>query len=219
MTVRVNLGCGRRPMDGWVNVNDVDLPGVDVVADLDREISTDITADIMVPLIHEAGQTAAEVAQASRDFMGSVTEFHMSHVLEHLHHPLPLMEACYILAKPDATFTILCPHGASDDADEDPTHVRRLYPGSFQYFAQPTYWRADYGYRGDWQPETIELKLRPGSYEGCVTTEDLVERVASRRNVVAEMEVRLRAVKPARVPGNRADMVPAELTFSEAVAG
>jgi len=33
--VRLNLGCGLQPMDGWVNVDRCDLPGVDLVYDLD----------------------------------------------------------------------------------------------------------------------------------------------------------------------------------------
>jgi len=31
---RLNLGCGRNPFTGWINVDVAALPGVDVVADL-----------------------------------------------------------------------------------------------------------------------------------------------------------------------------------------
>ena len=33
---RLNLGCGKGPLDGWINLDVVRLPGVDVVADLER---------------------------------------------------------------------------------------------------------------------------------------------------------------------------------------
>ena len=36
MGLRLNLGCGRSPLAGWVNVDVAPLPGIDVVADLDR---------------------------------------------------------------------------------------------------------------------------------------------------------------------------------------
>lgn len=64
----------------------------------------------------------------------SADEFLASHVLEHLRNPLPLMAECWRIAKPGALFVARVPYGSSDDADEDPTHVR---------------WRADYGFRGD----------------------------------------------------------------------
>ena len=33
----------------------------------------------------------------------------------------------------------------------------RFFLNSFGYFSQPFYWRADYGYRGDWQTRRIVL--------------------------------------------------------------
>jgi len=45
---------------------------------------------------------------------------------------------------------------SSDDAVEDPTHTRPYFEGSFVYFGQPAYSRADYGYRGDWAIESVK---------------------------------------------------------------
>jgi hypothetical protein len=63
------------------------------------------------------------------------------------------------------------------------------------YFAQPTYYRADYGYRGDWQIDTITLDVKVDG-----TAEEVQAMVMSMRNVVARQVVELRAVKPARPP-------------------
>lgn len=214
--VRLNLGCGRRPREGWVNVDSAELPGVDYVVDLDGGNGAGWShSHTLVQLASALNGEHSKIG----DSYDTVDEFYMSHVLEHLHHPLPLMESCWVLAKPGALFTILCPHGASDDADEDPTHVRKLFPGSFSYFAQPTFWRADYGYRGDWQPESVELKVHGHVIGSCTNMDELKWRLLHDRNVVAEMEVKLRAVKPAREPGEKKDMVPFELTVSEAVDG
>jgi hypothetical protein len=91
--------------------------------------------------------------------------------------------------------TFALPYGSSDDAWEDPTHVRPYFLNSWMYFAQPTYYRADYGYRGDWQPERIILDV---ACEGDAV--EVQQQVMALRNVVRRQIVELRAVKPAREP-------------------
>ena len=182
----MNVGCGRNILDGWTNLDSMSLPGVDVVADLYRLGSGE--GDRLLPF----GDN-------------SIGEFLLSHVLEHIRSPLPLMQELWRVAKPDALMTIRCPYGSSDDAWEDPTHVRGIFLQSFGYFSQPYYWRADYGYRGDWKTEGITLwvahahflKLQGSSLE---PTPAMVEAVMSERNVVREMVVQLVALKPAREP-------------------
>lgn len=167
---RLNLGCGRFPTPGWVNVDSVKLPEVDVVADL------------------EAG---------SLPFADdSVTEIAGSHLLEHIRNSLGLMQELYRIAKPGALAVFRVPYGSSDDADTDPTHVRRYFWGSWGYFSQPYYWRADYGYRGDWELEDLLLIVKD-EYRGKSWAE-VFQAVEDKRNVVKEMVATLRAVKPAR---------------------
>lgn len=173
---RLNLGCGRNPIEGWINLDHMPLPGVDVVADLNACATTPLALD-----------------------EDSIDEFLLSHLLEHIPNVLPLMQELHRVAKPGARMTILIPHGASDDAWEDPTHVRPYFPGSFGYFTQPYYWRADYGYRGDWQPEKVVLRIGASDCEGQ-SAQELWVRSRRERNVVREMMVLMRAVKPIREP-------------------
>lgn len=182
--LRLNLGCGRSPLSGWINVDAVDLPGVDLVADLDR-MSTQ-----KLPYPDD-----------------SVEAFALSHVLEHLHDPLSLMQELHRVARPGATATVRTPHGASDDAHEDPTHVRPYFPGSFGYFSQPYYWRADYGYRGDWQPERVTLLVSRSDLERD-GIDGLWARIQRERNLVHEMVAELVAIKPAREPVRALQRVP-----------
>ena len=94
MGLQLNLGCGRSPLPGWVNVDLSPLPGIDVVADLDACRTTPLPfAD------------------------NSVSKMQMSHVLEHIHDTLALMQELHRIAEPNALFTIRCPYGSSDDAD------------------------------------------------------------------------------------------------------
>lgn len=182
--MKLNLGCGRHPIEGYVNVDHMALPGVDVVADLDACAKT--------PLPFDAD---------------SADEILMSHVLEHIQGSLSLMQELHRVAKAGALATILIPHGATDDAWEDPTHVRAYFPGSFGYFSQPYYWRADYGYRGDWQPEKVVLRIGADDAKGQ-SVQELWIRSRKERNLVREMVATLRAVKPLREPKRELQVPP-----------
>jgi SAM-dependent methyltransferase len=173
---RLHLGCGRTILPGWINLDFVPGPGVDLVADLDN------CAKAPLPFEND-----------------SVDEILGSHLLEHIDNSLDLMQELHRIAKPGVKAVFHMPYGSSDDAYEDPTHVRCYFLNSFAYFSQPAYWRADYGYRGDWQPEVIRLKISKTRYQGK-TAEQVMEDVTYLRNVVLEMTAELVAVKPIRSP-------------------
>jgi SAM-dependent methyltransferase len=167
--MKLNLGCGRNPIDGYINLDRAALPGVDVVHDLEQ-----------FPLPF-ADDTFDEIIGID--------------LIEHVVNALGLMEELWRIAKPDAVCSFALPYGSSDDAWEDPTHVRPYFLNSWMYFAQPTYYRADYGYRGDWQIEHITLDVSCGG-----TAEEVQAQVMALRNVVTRQVVDFRAVKPAREP-------------------
>ena len=179
MSLRLNLGCGRSPLQGWVNVDIAPLPGIDVVADLDR------CRTHPLPFAES-----------------SASEFLMSHVLEHIGDTLALLQELHRIAQPGARLTIRSPYGSSDDAFEDPTHRQRFFMDSFQYFAQPMYSRADYGYRGDWEPKTVTL-LVPRAQNQGLSGEAILQKVRHLRNVVVEVVAVLEAVKPIRAADRR----------------
>ena len=165
--MRFNIGCGRNIMDGWVNVDKYFHSGLDYATNLDAD-------------------------RVKLDYPDNCAdEFLLSHVIEHINKPLPLMQELHRLAKPGALATIRTPYGASDDAWEDPTHVRPYFPHSFGYFSQPYYWRADYGFRGDWRVKQVTL---------IVESQVEMAMIRMARNVVKEMIATLEAVKPIREP-------------------
>lgn len=183
--LKLNLGCGRNILEGWTNIDQHAGPGVDLVQELDYLRNSDC-----LPFKND-----------------TVDEFLLSHVIEHLDQPLDLMFELWSIAKPNAVMTIRVPYGSSNDAYEDPTHVRQYFTGSFAYFAQPTYWRADYGYRGDWQAERITLSLDERRY-GRVSREQMLGEITGYRNVVLEMVCELRAVKPRRAQDKALQVAP-----------
>ena len=181
---KLHLGCGKDIIKDWINLDLISGPGVDVVADLDNPLKLDLPFED-----------------------GSIEEIYASHLIEHISNPLPLMEELHRVSKDGAKAVFKCPYGSSDEAFEDPTHVKKYFLNSFQYFSQPAYWRADYGYRGDWETVKITLKVNKQRYEKK-TAEEILYEVNTYRNVVQEMIVELKAVKPIRKQNRELIKVP-----------
>jgi SAM-dependent methyltransferase len=186
---RLNVGCGKNPIEGWINLDSAALAGVDIVCDLET------VRDSPIALPDE-----------------SVETFLLSHVIEHVRDSLGLMQDLWRLARPDATAVIRVPHGGSDAAWEDPTHLRAYYVGSFGFLSQPHYWRADYGYRADWQPEKITLFVDRDRVAG-LDPQKCFAKIQAERNIVKEMVCELRAVKPIR-PAKRELIVTPRIEIS-----
>lgn len=186
---KLNLGCGRFPLPDYVNLDSRAGEGVDYVFDLDACSHADLPF--------------------AADYFD---EIHGSHVLEHIKFPLPMMEQLHRIAKNGAILQFKLPYGSSDDAFEDPTHVRQYFLQSFGYFSQPYYWRADYGYKGDWQPIDICLSVDVGRYshhgDPNQTRNCYLRDIRFMRNVVSEMTVNLQCIKPIREPKRELQVQP-----------
>lgn len=174
MPVKLNIGCGQDIREDYVNIDGVDLPGIDFKVDLDACAATPL------PLPDDHFQ-----------------ELELIHVLEHLYHPLPLMQELYRVAAPGARLLVQVPHAGHDDAWVDPTHVRAITPQTFGYFGQPKYVDMDYGYTGDWRVAKCDL-IVPRDVFDKIGRDRMREAVVLYRNVAKEIIVELIAEKPAR---------------------
>ena len=188
---KLNLGCGKSLMPDAVNLDKQhDDPSV-VLFDLE------MCAHSPLPFPDN-----------------NFDKIYMSHVFEHITNTMPLMQELWRVAKPNCGLFIRLPYGSSDNAWEDPTHVRPYFLDSFGYFSQVAYGGSDYGYRGDWATNRRILKIvRPEFHTLKNDLDSMMSVVMLQRNVVDEYLVFLHAVKPARQPGIGSESSPVEFFF------
>lgn len=181
---KLNVGCGLRPIPGWTNLDLVKSPGVDVQFDLET-----------------CGQKPLGRYPIAMPFEDNFFDrILLNHVFEHITNVLPMMHELYRIAKHGCEMVLVTPYGSSDNADEDPTHVRRIFKESYIYYTPLAYGGADYGVTCDWDYRRREFRLEKEYFDQF---EDLDEMkvammVSNMRNVVKEFVGVLVAVKPAR---------------------
>lgn len=120
VAIRLNLGCGAFPKDGYINVDKVALPGVDQVIDLLR---------IPWPFDDE-----------------SVDEVLCEQLFEHFtgQERITFMNELWRVMKIGARARIVCPYYTSHGAIADPTHQwPPVSEASFLYFNW--HWRKQHG--------------------------------------------------------------------------
>ena len=117
--MKINLGCGSQGEPGWVNVDSVGQPGVDVVQDLD-----------VFPWPFD-DDTADEIKAFD--------------VFEHVDKPLGFMAECWRILKPGGTLYIHTAYWRNSNSYRDPTHKRFLTEESFDYWIPGTYLFERYG--------------------------------------------------------------------------
>jgi SAM-dependent methyltransferase len=117
--IRLNLGCGARPEPGWVNLDVVRLPGVDVVHDLD-----------VLPWPFADG---AAVQVKGED------------VFEHVSDPLGFMAECHRVLVPGGSLYLRTSYWQSENAYSDPTHQRFCTTRTFDYWCVGTEFHERYG--------------------------------------------------------------------------
>ena len=107
----LDLGCGANKRPGATGVDIVELPGVDVVWDLNRRQwpISDSSYDLII----------------------------MNHIIEHLEDPVATMLEVHRVAAPNAVVDIVTPHFSSANSWSDPTHRHHFAVAAFDYFIKP----------------------------------------------------------------------------------
>lgn len=148
---RLNVGCGHDVRPGWINLDSVPLPGVDVVHDLDQ-----------LPL---------PFSDVSFD------EIDCQDVLEHVDLVPVLRDLHRILAK-EGRLHVRAPHFTSFAAWADPTHRRAFSIASFSFFVAGE--ALERGYYFDFSFASIEGKTITFWKTSHQPWNRLVERLVNR---------------------------------------
>lgn len=104
--LRLDLGCGRRKRPGFVGVDLVPGPEVDVVADLDGPLPFDDS---------------------------SAAEAHCRSTIEHLRDPIGFLNEIHRVLRPGGRLHIFVPHFSNPYFYSDPTHQHTFGLYSFSY--------------------------------------------------------------------------------------
>ena len=110
MALKLNLGCGGKYLDGYVNC--------DVLANVKADRHFDLN-------------------QPPYPFQtDTVDEIWMDNVLEHLDDLLPVMGEMHRILRPGGRFKVLVPYAKSDWALQDPTHKHFFTEQTMNYFCE-----------------------------------------------------------------------------------
>jgi len=105
----LELGCGARRREERIGIDKLDLPSVDIVADVEEGL----------PFLPN----------------DSVDEIHSKSVFEHIRNFEQLMRKMVRVLKPGGQAHIFVPHFSNPYFYSDPTHVRFFGLYTFQYFS------------------------------------------------------------------------------------
>lgn len=126
--MKLDLGCGSSKKNGYVGVDKLSLPGVDICHDLN-----------LFPYPFEDG---------------SIDEVWMDQVLEHVNDPVKVVEELYRICRNGALITIGVPYFRSFYAVIDPTHKNFFSTYWFAYF-DPTH---PFSHRYQYSPAKFLVK-------------------------------------------------------------
>jgi ubiquinone/menaquinone biosynthesis C-methylase UbiE len=136
--LRIDLGSGSRPREGFYALDHLELEGVDIVADLNRPLE-------LLP------DNCAE-------------HVFSSHALEHVQNLLPLLSEIHRITQPGGLIELVVPHFSNPYYYSDPTHVRFFGLYTMNYFVdtdkQPDAWRVPAFYsKTRFEIESVELSF------------------------------------------------------------
>jgi len=104
---KLNLGCGTNIKQGWINLDRSQLPGVDVVHDIEK---------LPLPFGEE-----------------QFDEIRCDNILEHIEY-IPVLKDLYRILKIGGVLSIRVPHFTSRNNYADPTYKKRFSIDTFSFF-------------------------------------------------------------------------------------
>jgi ubiquinone/menaquinone biosynthesis C-methylase UbiE len=106
--MKLDIGCGQNKKEGFIGLDCLRMPGVDIVCDINKD---------KIPLEDS-----------------SIDEIYSMHFLEHVDNVLSTMEEIWRISKSGAKITIAVPYFTSVGAFRDPTHQHFFVYDTFDHF-------------------------------------------------------------------------------------
>lgn len=187
--MKLNLGCGSKKIDGWVNVDKYKSEAVDKRVDLEK------------------------FPWPWKD--NSVTEVLLNHVLEHLGQNtssyLGIIKELWRVCQHDAKIHIAVPHPRHDHFLWDPTHVRAITWEGLRMFDQeqnkqwietgnamtPLGLQIGVNFRIDNVSMILDESWNNRRQNGSISEDELNFAIRHYNNVVSEIRIEWRTVKSA----------------------
>ncbi len=186
--MKLNMGCGNRGIDGYVNVDKYPNSGADMVVDLEK-----------TPWPWETG---------------SVGEVRFIHSLEHMGQDtstyLGILRETYRICADGASVTIHVPHPKHDNFTGDPTHVRAITAQQFLLFDRQLndHWKAtqssaatplahylDIDFVTTQSNVVLDPLYQSKLASGELTIDAIAELARQVNNVIAEVHITLKVRK------------------------
>lgn len=121
--IRLNLGCGQARIPGFIGVDLVPGPAVDVICDLEIYPWRFINADPPLPC-----------DEHQRLYDNSILEVQIHHYLEHVTDLISFANELYRVMVPGGKIKIVSPYYSSVRASQDPTHKQWISENTFVYW-------------------------------------------------------------------------------------
>jgi SAM-dependent methyltransferase len=146
--LRLNLGCGAKFKDNYLNL------------DIDPEYGPDIIFDLNQPLFPEPVRAFTTQRFGAITLHPGTFELILAlDVLEHIQNLVMAMTSCLELLRVGGVMRIYVPYDLSVGAWQDPTHVRAFNENSWQYYCE-WFWRLGWN-KARFHMESYAMVLSP----------------------------------------------------------
>jgi SAM-dependent methyltransferase len=141
--IKLDIGCGNDPMPGFVGMDILDLPNVDIVWDLentpwplpDECVLSAVASHILEHIQPGYGDHRVTGLKKLLLKKGLVTEEELDEYcgLDGSAF-INVMNEVWRVLKPGAQFAFVVPHASSSGYEQDPTHVNMINQNTMRYF-------------------------------------------------------------------------------------
>lgn len=206
-SIKLDIGCGEHPTRGFVGMDILDLPGVDIVWDIEHtpwplpdECASSVVASHV--LEHLTPGYGDKRLQGLTDLLLHKKVFTEEEAKEWMGNPgsgfINVMNEIWRVLKPGAQFAFVCPNAESPGYQQDPTHQNMinnatmyyfdpLHPSGLYQFYRPRPWEIEFlEYQINGNIECILRKRQwDKSYEDPTVPKDQIQ--AEARTFVREL--------------------------------